>query len=90
MRSVQSLVLFASLAVARPAASVQPEARSSDCTGTVSSLSSVAAAVACTTVNINAFTVDAGKTLELDLLAGTTVNMRTRDLWLWCGRCAYL
>ncbi|KAJ7705498.1 endo-polygalacturonase PG1 [Mycena rosella] len=46
------------------------------CTGTISSLADVAAAVACTTVNINGFTVPAGSTFTLNLLAGTTVNLR--------------
>ncbi|KIJ19579.1 polygalacturonase [Paxillus involutus ATCC 200175] len=48
---------------------------SSDCTGTISSLSDVRTAVQCTTVNINAFTVPAGETFNLDLLNGTTVNV---------------
>ncbi|THV05109.1 polygalacturonase [Dendrothele bispora CBS 962.96] len=48
---------------------------SSDCTGTISSLNDVAAAVACTTVNINSFTVPAGQTFNLKLLDGTTVNL---------------
>ncbi|KAF7368816.1 Glycoside hydrolase family 28 protein [Mycena venus] len=46
------------------------------CTGTVSSLTDVAAAVACTTINVNGFTVPAGQTFTLNLLAGTTVNIR--------------
>ncbi|KAF8893417.1 pectin lyase fold/virulence factor [Infundibulicybe gibba] len=45
------------------------------CTGTISSLADVAAAVACTTVNINGFTVPGGSALTLNLLTGTTVNM---------------
>ncbi|KAI0746570.1 endo-polygalacturonase PG1 [Daedaleopsis nitida] len=48
----------------------------SDCTGTISSLDDVAAAVKCTTVNINSFTVPAGKTFDLSLADGTTVNMQ--------------
>ncbi|KAF9222226.1 glycoside hydrolase family 28 protein [Gyrodon lividus] len=48
---------------------------SSSCTGTISSLSDVNIAVQCTTVNINAFTVPAGETFNLDLLDGTTVNV---------------
>ncbi|KAF8070022.1 polygalacturonase [Lyophyllum atratum] len=47
----------------------------SGCTGTISSLADVAAAVACTTVNINAFTVPGGQALTLKLLTGTTVNL---------------
>ncbi|KAI0764834.1 endo-polygalacturonase PG1 [Fomes fomentarius] len=53
--------------VAAPAAS--------DCTGTISSLDDVDAAVKCTTVNINAFTVPAGKTFDLKLADSTTVNL---------------
>ncbi|KAJ3560625.1 hypothetical protein NP233_g10712 [Leucocoprinus birnbaumii] len=48
---------------------------SSDCTGTINSLSDVTAAVACTTVNLNGFQVPGGQTLNLNLLDGTTVNM---------------
>jgi len=46
-----------------------------DCTGTISSFDDVAAAVECTTVNINSFTVPAGQTFNLELASGTTVNM---------------
>ncbi|KAF9462335.1 endo-polygalacturonase PG1 [Collybia nuda] len=49
---------------------------SAACTGTISSLADVTAAVACTTVNINSFTVPAGQALTLNLLTGTTVNMK--------------
>ncbi|QRV89388.1 polygalacturonase [Ceratobasidium sp. AG-Ba] len=45
------------------------------CTGTISSLEDVAAATKCTTININAFTVPAGKTFELDAPSGATVNL---------------
>lgn len=45
------------------------------CTGTISSLNDVAAAVKCTTVNINSFTVPAGQTFSLSLASGSTVNM---------------
>ncbi|KAF8600039.1 hypothetical protein BDV93DRAFT_546613 [Ceratobasidium sp. AG-I] len=45
------------------------------CTGTIASLNDVAAAQKCTTININAFTVPAGKTFALSLISGTTVNM---------------
>ncbi|KAG8876794.1 hypothetical protein FRB97_003917 [Tulasnella sp. 331] len=45
------------------------------CTGTISSLSDVAAAIECTTININSFTVTAGTTFELDCASGTTVNV---------------
>ncbi|RPD79321.1 endo-polygalacturonase PG1 [Lentinus tigrinus ALCF2SS1-7] len=62
------LLAFLPFIVAAPAAS--------DCTGTISSLDDVAAAVKCTTVNINAFTVPAGKTFDLSLADGTTVNMQ--------------
>lgn len=46
------------------------------CTGSISSLDDVAEAVKCTTVNINTFLVPAGQTFDLNLLTGTTVNMR--------------
>lgn len=48
---------------------------SSSCIGTISSLNDVSSAIKCTTVNINAFTVPAGQTFELQLLDGTTVNV---------------
>lgn len=63
-----ALLAFVPFIVAAPAAT--------DCTGTISSLDDVAAAVKCTTVNINSFTVPAGKTFELDLASGSTVNLR--------------
>jgi len=62
-----ALLALAQSIVAAPA--------SSDCTGTISSLDDVDDAVACTTVNINSFTVPAGETFNLELLEGTTVNM---------------
>ncbi|OJA14240.1 hypothetical protein AZE42_11557 [Rhizopogon vesiculosus] len=45
------------------------------CVGTITSLSDVSNAVECTTVNIESFTVPAGKTFTLNLLDGTTVNV---------------
>ncbi|KAJ7213933.1 polygalacturonase [Mycena pura] len=46
------------------------------CTGTISSLTDVTAASACTTINVNSFTVPAGQTFALtSLLAGTTINI---------------
>lgn len=50
-------------------------ASSQACTGTINSLSDVASAVKCTTVNLNGFTVPGGSGLSLSLLDGTTVNM---------------
>lgn len=50
-------------------------ATSQACTGTINSLSDVASAVKCTTVNLNGFTVPGGSGLSLSLLDGTTVNM---------------
>jgi len=83
--SAASLSLLA-LPLFTAAASV--EKRSSACTGTISSLSDVTAAVACTTVNINAFTVPAGQALTLTLLSGTTVNLNgdiTFGVSNWAG-----
>ncbi|KAJ3477209.1 hypothetical protein NLI96_g10622 [Meripilus lineatus] len=48
---------------------------SNACTGDISSLDDVSAAVKCTTVNIHSFTVPAGKTFNLALVSGATVNM---------------
>ncbi|TFK83615.1 glycoside hydrolase family 28 protein [Polyporus arcularius HHB13444] len=62
------LLAFLPFIVAAPSAT--------DCTGTISSLDDVSAAVKCTTVNINAFTVPAGKTFDLSLADGTTVNLQ--------------
>ncbi|KIJ62447.1 glycoside hydrolase family 28 protein [Hydnomerulius pinastri MD-312] len=66
------LLALASLSTLATAA---PASDSSSCTGTISSLDDVSTAVQCTTVNINAFTVPAGETFNLDLLSGTTVNV---------------
>ncbi|KAG8710743.1 hypothetical protein FRC08_016777, partial [Ceratobasidium sp. 394] len=60
------------LALAPVLATATPIGR---CIGTISSLNDVAAAQKCTTVNINGFTVPAGKTFSLALLSGTTVNL---------------
>ena len=62
------------LSVALPPVLAAPSARA--CTGTISSLDDVSAAVECTTVNINSFTVPAGETFNLELATGTTVNVR--------------
>lgn len=68
-----SLLALASLCALAKAA---PRVRSSsDCVGTISSLSDVSTAVQCATVNINAFTVPAGETFNIDLLDGATVNV---------------
>ncbi|KAG9095314.1 hypothetical protein FRC06_009916 [Ceratobasidium sp. 370] len=45
------------------------------CTGTISSLDDVSAAIKCTTININSFTVPAGKTFQVDAPAGATVHV---------------
>ncbi|THV03533.1 glycoside hydrolase [Dendrothele bispora CBS 962.96] len=45
------------------------------CTGTISSLSDVSSAQECTTVVINSFTVDAGKTFTLNPADGASVTM---------------
>ncbi|KAG8973832.1 hypothetical protein FRB90_009873 [Tulasnella sp. 427] len=58
------------------------------CTGTISSLDDVSAAIACTTININSFTVPAGKTFLLNLASGTTVNVLgdvTFGVSAWAG-----
>ncbi|KAF8997637.1 polygalacturonase [Cyathus striatus] len=58
------------------------------CTGTINSLSDVAAAVKCTTVVLNGFTVPAGEALTLSLATGTTVNMNGDILFgnkSWAG-----
>lgn len=64
------MLSFVLLAVALPLVAAAPA-----CTGTIASMSDVAAAVKCTTVNINSFTVPAGQTFNLDLADGTTVNL---------------
>ncbi|KAF9010707.1 endo-polygalacturonase PG1 [Cyathus striatus] len=46
------------------------------CTGVINSLDDVAAAVKCTTVILNGFTVPAGQGLTLNLLEGSTVDMQ--------------
>lgn len=46
------------------------------CTGTIASLDDVAAAQRCATINIEPFTVPAGKTFELDLVDNAVVNVR--------------
>ncbi|KIJ42240.1 glycoside hydrolase family 28 protein [Sphaerobolus stellatus SS14] len=69
--SLYLVALVASLlAAARPPSDIAKR-----CTGTISSLNDVTNAVVCTTVNINAFTVPAGSTFNLNLLDGTTVNL---------------
>ncbi|KAL7341281.1 endo-polygalacturonase PG1 [Rhodotorula toruloides] len=45
------------------------------CTGTIASLDDVAAAQRCATINIEPFTVPAGKTFELDLVDNAVVNV---------------
>jgi polygalacturonase len=76
MLSLASVVLALSVFVlATPTPAIEPEA--SDCTGTISSLDDVAAAVKCTTVVINSFTVPAGEQFTLSLASGSTVTMST-------------
>ncbi|CUA76970.1 polygalacturonase [Rhizoctonia solani] len=64
---------LAAIALSPLLATASPAIR---CTGTISSLDDVAAAQRCTTINIKAFTVPAGKTFNLSLLDGTTVNLQ--------------
>ncbi|KAI0703008.1 endo-polygalacturonase PG1 [Cytidiella melzeri] len=59
--------------MASPTPTVDADAAA--CTGTIASLDDVAAAVKCTTVVINAFTVPAGEEFTLSLATGTTVTM---------------
>ncbi|CAE6445895.1 unnamed protein product [Rhizoctonia solani] len=65
--SLIAVALWPLLAIASPAA---------PCVGTIASLNDVAAAQKCNTINIKAFSVPAGKTFDLNLLSGTTVNMQ--------------
>lgn len=65
------------LALAFLAVAVNAAPAASDCTGTISSMDDVAAAVKCTTVVINSFTVPAGETFNLNLASGSTVTMST-------------
>ena len=66
------------------------QTRSSDCTGTISSLSDVSTAVKCTTIDVNGFTVPAGSSFTLNLLSGTTVNIREIMFKLIRGTCTQL
>ncbi|KAJ1307162.1 hypothetical protein OPQ81_001279 [Rhizoctonia solani] len=66
------LVTTLSLLALTPALLAAPAKR---CTGTISSLDDVASAIQCTTIDINSFTVPAGKTFQIDAAAGATVNL---------------
>ncbi|KAG8731974.1 hypothetical protein FRC11_001292 [Ceratobasidium sp. 423] len=66
---------FSLALIALPVALVAAAPAGKRCTGTISSLNDVAAAQKCTTININGFTVPAGKTFALSCLSGTTVNL---------------
>jgi polygalacturonase len=66
------LTIFARLIAVRSAVLSN---QTTACTGAISSLDDVDDAVKCTTVNINSFTVPAGKQFNLDLTSGTTVNL---------------
>jgi hypothetical protein len=78
--SLLALAALASSASARRLDGKQRLKRASDCTGTISSLDDVADAIECSTVNIESFTVDSGETLDLDLVDGATVNLRSSFL----------
>ena len=52
-----------------------PRASSSPCTGTIASLDDIDDAVACDVVNIESFTVPAGKTFEINLADNSIVNL---------------
>ncbi|CAE6444666.1 unnamed protein product [Rhizoctonia solani] len=58
-----------------PAALVVATPAGKRCTGAISSLNDVAAAQKCTTININAFTVPAGKSFDISAVDGATINM---------------
>ncbi|KAG9051248.1 hypothetical protein FS837_010535 [Tulasnella sp. UAMH 9824] len=73
MYSTPSSLLFATFLALT--ASATPSHESKRCTGTISSLNDVAAAIKCTTININSFTATPGVTFDLELLDGTTVNL---------------
>ncbi|KZV76832.1 glycoside hydrolase family 28 protein [Peniophora sp. CONT] len=76
MFSARAICFFGAFAASRLVhAAPGHQARSSDCTGTISSLSDVSAAVKCTTINVNGFSVPAGSSFTLNLLSGTTVNI---------------
>jgi polygalacturonase len=75
MRMYSFLALLSLFNLAKAVSQATSSRRSSNCVGTISSLSDVSAAVQCTTVNINTFTVPAGKTFSLNLLQGTIVNV---------------
>ncbi|KAF8705181.1 Glycosyl hydrolases family 28, partial [Rhizoctonia solani] len=82
MRSTATTFSLLSLA---PALFASPVER---CTGTISSLDDVANAIKCTTININSFTVPAGKTFQLDAPSGATVNLLgdvTFGVSAWAG-----
>ncbi|CUA67313.1 polygalacturonase [Rhizoctonia solani] len=66
---------FSLALVTLPVALVAASPSGKRCVGTISSLNDVAAAQKCTTININAFTVPAGKTFEIAALDKTTVNL---------------
>ncbi|KAB5592023.1 hypothetical protein CTheo_4547 [Ceratobasidium theobromae] len=58
------------------------------CTGTISSLDDVAAAIKCTTININSFTVPAGETFSIAAPSGATINLLgdvTFGVSAWAG-----
>ncbi|TFY73204.1 hypothetical protein EWM64_g10808 [Hericium alpestre] len=74
MASLKSL--FALVTVAACVSPLLAAPTGNECTGTISSMDDVDDAVKCTTVNINSFTVPAGKTFNLDLADGTKVNMQ--------------
>lgn len=71
-----------------PASGSSAERIGKRCTGTISSLSDVAAAIKCTTININSFTVPAGETFTLSCTTGATVDVLgnvTFGISYWAG-----
>ncbi|KZP12433.1 glycoside hydrolase family 28 protein [Athelia psychrophila] len=72
-----ALLALTTVAFALPAENVtaKPRKLGKRCTGTISSAASVAAAVECTTIVIDAFTMTEGVTLEIDAPDGASITM---------------
>ena len=66
-----NVLLATSLCLAVPSR----RASGKDCTGTIASIDDIDDAVECATVNIESFTVPAGKTFEINLADNSIVNL---------------